>query len=126
MFQGLEHIGLTARDPEQLAAWYERVLGFRIIFRTDARPPVVFVAGERGMLEILPESGGDAGRPHDPRTHLAVLVDDFEGALRCLRESGVALEGDAIDIFHGGRVVFFRDPEGHRLHLVHRPVAPWA
>jgi catechol 2,3-dioxygenase-like lactoylglutathione lyase family enzyme len=40
----IEHIGLKAKDTGKLAAWYERILGLRIIYRNQKEPPTFFFA----------------------------------------------------------------------------------
>jgi catechol 2,3-dioxygenase-like lactoylglutathione lyase family enzyme len=142
----IEHVGLAADDPESLAAWYVASLGFREFFRTASAPPVIFLeapaAGAAGTaaepgtsggpgagtkLEIFPRKAGDPKPGFDQRaaSHLAILVGDFEEAVADLEARGVVFIGDTKEIFAGGKARFFADPEGNRLHIVHRPLQPW-
>jgi len=124
----IEHIGLAADDPGVLAAWYVRCLGFREFFRTEAEPPVLFLEdGSGARLEIFPRKAGEARPGPEERLwiHLALEVADFEAASRELEGRGVEFLGPPKDVFAGGRVRFFADPEGNRLHIVHRPTSPW-
>lgn len=124
MIKGIEHLGLMAKDPEKLAQWYEEVLGFRVVYKTASVPPAFFIAGqEKGVIEIIPwEEGVSATK--DKKTHIAIEVDDFDGAVQRLKSAGVAVE-EPLDIFAGGKVVFFRDIEDNVLHLVYRPEQIW-
>ena len=125
MIKGIEHIGIAARDTTALAQWYCETLSFRIVSQSGDTPPSYFVAAPNdAMLEII--SANDAPRAdHDPRDaglrHIAIGVDDFEGTVAGLKEKGVTFTGEVIDLPTGGKVIFFADPEGNLLHLVHRP-----
>jgi len=57
--------------------------------------------------------------------HLAIVVEDFDAAVADLEARGVVFLGEPKEIFAGGRARFFADPEGNRLHIVHRPIKPW-
>ncbi|MGC8793331.1 MAG: VOC family protein [Bryobacteraceae bacterium] len=119
MFLGVEHTAIASPDPERLAAWYVDKLGFTINYRYGGN---VFVKAPDGaMLEIIPAEGE---RP--PQTlktpglrHLAIRVADFDAALRRLKEIGVELLGDPVEI-EGNRLAFFTDADGNYLHIVHR------
>lgn len=125
MINGIEHLGLMAKDPEKLAHWYEKVLDFRVVYKTASVPPAFFIAGkERGMIEIIPWEEG-VSDAKDKKTHIAIEVDDFEDAVQRLKSAGVTVE-EPKEIFAGGKVVFFRDIEDNVLHLVYRPEEIWA
>jgi catechol 2,3-dioxygenase-like lactoylglutathione lyase family enzyme len=134
----IEHVGIAADDTRALADWYRRSLGFREFFRTDDPMPTIFmrdaISGDA--------SGGDATgvsieifarKPSEPKPafadrmgmHLAIVVDDFEAAVADLEARGVVFLGGPKEIFAGGKARFFADPEGNRLHIVHRPKKPW-
>jgi glyoxylase I family protein len=122
MVKGIEHTAIASPDPERLAQWYADVLGFRINYR----PPnsrTVFVKSEDGsMIEIIEagRSGEGVSKMNDPGIrHLALTVEDFEGAYAALRARGVQfLAGPTTH--NGNSLVFFSDPEGNILHLLHR------
>jgi len=125
MIRGIEHIGIAAKDTTALAEWYVRTLGFRIVTKSADTPPNYFVAAPNdAMLEII--SANQAKRAeHEPRDpgirHICIGVDDFAAAADDLQKKGVTFTGGVINLPSGGKVVFFTDPEGNLLHLVHRP-----
>ena len=127
MILGLEHIGLMARDPDKLAAWYERVLQFQRIFQTDGTPPAVFIAGKNnGIIEIIPyPEGMKIPAEKDKRVHFAIAVEDFDQAVNQLTIAGVEFPDPPLELFKGGKALFFQDPEGNWLHLIYRPELPW-
>jgi glyoxylase I family protein len=121
----LEHIGLAARDTIALKDWYERVLGARVIFNNGQTPPAFFIELPGGaVIEIyegdftLKETSDNA--LHGWR-HLALRVDSIENAKAELEKRGVKFDQPVKPAGGGGRVLFFRDPEGNLLHFVERP-----
>lgn len=125
----IEHLGIASRNPEVLARWYQDLLGFSEIFRTVATPPVIFLEDPEGRkLEIFPRKPeASAASAESPAPlHLAIAVADFDAAVVDLEGRGVRWLGDPVEVFLDGRARFFVDPEGNRLHIVHRPRSPWA
>lgn len=137
----LEHLGIAARDPESLKNWYETVLGARTVFDNRQEPPAYLLAlGDLGpsftpsgadwaslrepMIEIYPGSHGLAETAYNRLCgwrHLALRVTSIEEAQRELAAKGVQFPDPIKPAGGGGRVLFFRDPEGNLLHLVERP-----
>jgi glyoxylase I family protein len=119
MFTGLEHTAIASPDPGRLANWYVEHLGFRINFVYAGN---YFVRAPNGaVLEIIPaegERGCNEMRTPGIR-HLAVSVDDFDGALDVLRKRDVKMVGDPFQN-QGNRLAFFTDVDGNLLHLIHR------
>lgn len=137
----LEHIGIAAHDPESLKNWYEKVMGARTVFDNRQKPPAyLLVFGYAGhpptpsdpdwtsdltaMIEIYPGSHGLAETGYNRLCgwrHLALRVESIEEARRELEAKGVQFPDPIKPAGGGGRVLFFRDPEGNLLHLVERP-----
>jgi glyoxylase I family protein len=124
MFLGFEHPGIAACDPKMLAEWYVRMFGFKVVFDNGLTPATYLLkTPDGGILEILPATSGescDYGQQQAGIRHLALTVDDFEGALKALQDKGIT------DFFDDRRsesykLIFFRDPEGNLLHLMWRP-----
>ena len=122
----IEHLGFAAADPASLADWYCRVLDGRLVWNNGATPPALFVELPGPLvLEIYPSSS------RAPETalnhvagfrHLALRVDDLDRARLELESRGVQFNDVVKPAGGGGRVLFFRDPEGNLLHLVDRPL----
>jgi glyoxylase I family protein len=121
----IEHLGLAARDPIALRDWYVRVLGAREVFCNRETPPAFLLALPAGPLLELYRA--DSTVPDPPNNtlagwrHLALRVDSLESARSELASRGVVFSDPVKPAGGGGRVLFFRDPEGNLLHLVERP-----
>jgi len=121
MVIGIEHTAIASPDPERLAQWYVDYLGFTINYKSKTSRNLFVRTPDRSMIEII--EAGSAGQPtqlNDPGIrHMALTVADFPGACRRLQEKGVVfLSGPSTK--DGNSVVFFRDPDGNILHLLHR------
>ncbi len=121
----LEHIGLAARDTVALKDWYVRIFGARVVFTDDKTPPAFFIEWPVGnWLEIYPGSTATAETAVNSTCgwrHLALRVASIESARSKLESRGVVFDEPVKPAGGGGRVLFFKDPEGNLLHLVERP-----
>jgi glyoxylase I family protein len=119
MFRGLEHTAIASPDPRTLAEWYAKHLDFVINYEYAGN---YFVRAANGsMLEIIPGKG--ALKPpqlDDPGIrHLAIDVDDFDGAHERLKAAGVQFLSEPVNR-QGNRLLFFSDHDGNILHLIQR------
>ncbi len=124
MILGIEHFGVMARDPEKLAAWYRKVLNFKVILHNQKTSPTIFVAAENGsVLEIMPYTD-DAillSGKEKRAIHLGLTVNDLEQTIAELKEKGVEFVGDAKEDQEGVRLIYFKDPECNWFQLIARP-----
>jgi catechol 2,3-dioxygenase-like lactoylglutathione lyase family enzyme len=125
----VEHIGLAARDPVSLAAWYGALPGARVRYRSPEEPPAFLVELPGGVMVEVYAALSPAAAPGDNRQggwrHLALRVASIDRARDVFAAAGVAFDEPVRPAGGGGRVQFFKDPEGNLLHLVERPDA-WA
>ena len=123
----VEHIGLAAADPARLKDWCVEALGAELVFNDGKSPPAYFVRLAGGLMielyasQSTPENVGD-NRAGGWR-HLALRVPSIEAARECLAKRGIEFEPLIKPAGGGGRVLFFKDPEGNLWHLVERPEA---
>ncbi|HOF62071.1 MAG TPA: VOC family protein [Candidatus Latescibacteria bacterium] len=117
----MEHVALAAKDTRTLANWYERVLGFKIVYESENEPKAFFLQDSKGMaIEIVPPLE-DGNTVDANANHLAIWVDDFDRACADLSAKGVVLEPELTNPFFGKtRIAFFNDCEGHRLQIIWR------
>jgi glyoxylase I family protein len=130
---GLHHLGLTVRDAEASATWYETVLGFRRVGRFDAPDGArskVFLRhdGLRVRLGLTQHSDADRAPFNETRIgldHLAFAVADRarldEWAER-LTAAGVPHSPVApANSIPGAAVLVLRDPDNIQRELFYEP-----
>jgi catechol 2,3-dioxygenase-like lactoylglutathione lyase family enzyme len=102
----IDHVAVEAPDPDATAAFYERVLGARVV-KAEGHPVMAYL----GTTAIA------VHQPDGPGPHIAVRVstEEQENLRRTLDELGVEwTERD-----HGIAVgLFFRDPDGRQIEAI--------
>jgi catechol 2,3-dioxygenase-like lactoylglutathione lyase family enzyme len=102
----LDHAAFASEDPDATAAFYERILGARIV-KAEGHPVMAYV-GNTGFA--FHERGG-------PGDHVAVRVSEDERAEIAARLEAAGIEHEERD--HEIAVgLFFRDPEGRLLEAI--------
>lgn len=121
MITSIEHLAVAASDPAALARWYCETLGFEEAATFGAERTYFIRLPSGGMLEIIPSSTAPAVREGKHGfDHLAFSVDDFESSYHDLQRKGIRFTGPIRGIQGQCQIVFFEDPEGNLLQLVHR------
>jgi catechol 2,3-dioxygenase-like lactoylglutathione lyase family enzyme len=119
------HVGLNVTDLDRSAAFYQQVLGFRVMLRSEgAGGRFAFLGdGDRLVLTLWQQAEGEFDARRPGLHHLsfqAGTMSEVREKLARLRELGVPLIYDGV-VPHaeggpsGG--VFFRDPDGLRLEI---------
>jgi len=102
----IDHVAFTTDDPDALAAFYERVLGARIV-KAEGHPVMAYL-GNTGLA--LHEENGVG-------PHTAVRVSDEERAEIKRRLDDAGIESGERD--HGIAVgLFFADPDGRTIEAI--------
>jgi len=103
----VDHVAFESDDPKAAAAFYEQVLGARIV-ETEGHPVMAYLGGATSFA--LHQRGG-------PGFHVAVRVSEEERRAIQVRldERRVAYEERDHEIAVG---LFFHDPEGRRLEAI--------
>ena len=147
----LQHAGIYCRDIEESIAFYEDVLGCRLMFRSDAMEgdKPLKMAWMRGMgtafelLECEDKSTCDAAA--DCLNHLALRVADMDAFVAHLAGKGVQIEAvpfdpplefdrplqpqdaDLFTTFGDAgtqlNIMFFRGPGGERFEVLQDNIA---
>lgn len=121
----LIHTCYRVTDPDRSVAFYE-ALGLEkrreLPIREEAVNYFLGVPGQEGPeLELTynfdtPEGGYDVGTGYG---HIALTVDDLDGALARLKEKGIEPERPPYTVREGGsRICFVRDPDSYRVELI--------
>lgn len=103
---GIDHVAVESPDPDEAAAFYERLLGARVV-KSEGHPVMAYV--RTGALAFH-EPGG-------PGEHIAFRVSESERAQLASRLDAEGVEHEERD--HGIAVgLFFRDPDGRLVEAI--------
>ena len=122
-FEGIHHVAVLVSDYARSRAFYVETLGLPILrenYREDRGDWKLDLKAGEMELELFsaPQALPRPDRPEAPGLrHLAVRVEGVEEAGRQLAARGVPCEPIRTDPFTGGRMTFFRDPDGLPLEL---------
>ena len=123
LFEQMHHVAIIVSDYRRAREFYVEKLGFPVLrenFRPDRGDWKLDLKFGDGELEIFAIPGAPP-RPSWPEArglrHLAFRVEDVEAAARALEQRGIPCEPIRTDPFTGGRMTFFRDPDGLPLEL---------
>jgi len=102
----LDHAAFETADPDSTAAFYERILGARVV-KAEGHPVMAYV-GNTGFA--FHELGG-------PGDHVGVRVSEEERTelKNRLEQAGIEFEERDHEIAVG---LFFRDPDGRLLEAI--------
>lgn len=102
----IDHVAFTAENPDALAAFYERVLGARIV-KAEGHP----------VMAYLGNTGFAIHEPDGPGPHTGVRVSEEERAAIKKRLDETGIESQERD--HGIAVgLFFEDPDGRTIEAI--------
>jgi methylmalonyl-CoA/ethylmalonyl-CoA epimerase len=124
------HVGISVADIEASIAWYEQILGFRLVsdnYYEQLPARIAFMELGGFSIELF-QVPGAAPLPDDRRVpnldirthgtkHVAYAVKDLSGLMETLKSKGVDV---AMDIFsmEGDLVAFIRDNTGNLIELI--------
>jgi methylmalonyl-CoA/ethylmalonyl-CoA epimerase len=113
----LGQIAINAKDVERAAAFYQDVLGLKLLFKVPPGLAFFDCGGVRLMLDRAEKPEFD-----HPSSVLYFAVPDIQAAYGKLKESRVHFEGEPHLIAkmptHDLWMTFFRDSEGNMLALM--------
>ena len=121
----LVHTCYRVLDVDRSVDFYER-LGFEEMARKPIRDEAtnVFMGmpGDGARLELTFNHGQtEAYEIGTGYGHIALAVDDLDGALERLSEQGIEPEKPPYRVSEGGsRLCFVQDPDGYRVELIER------
>jgi lactoylglutathione lyase len=119
----LIHTCYRIADIDRSVEFYEK-LGFEEVGRLPIRDEAINVfmglPGDGARLELTWNKDQDG--PYEVGTgygHIAVTVDDLDGALDGLKSVGIEPERPPYTVRDGGnRICFVRDPDQYRIELI--------
>jgi lactoylglutathione lyase len=123
-----DHVHLRSPDPENTAAWYEKMFGAKIIRSMQNGKPRLDMDFCGQMVFIAPVApGSDVAQP--PKTpyqgldHVGLTVSDIDDVVAELKAKGAEFTMEPTTIRPGTRIAFLKGPEGVSVELVDRNAA---
>ncbi len=116
--QGIHHIAIICSDYDRSKQFYTQVLGLEVLcetYRAERQSYKLDLALPDGTQIELFSFPDPPPRPSRPEAqglrHLALVVDDLDGAVQQLHAAQVTTEAIRLDELTGKRFVFFQDPD---------------
>ena len=119
----IHHVAIICSDYEQAKEFYITKLGLplvREVYRPERRDYILtlLVGNVEVELFIMENPPKRVTNPEARGLrHLAFRVNDIESVVAELNGRGIETEPIRVDPFTGGRMTFFRDPDGLPLEL---------
>jgi len=125
MIYELNHVGIVIRDLEKSLAFYQDVLGAKVVARNvipSSQTDVIYLQISGGMIELLHRREPAANEVFGI-THIGFMTDDLDADYRALVDTGgEPLVPPKVAGTGVGRLGFLRDPNGARVELLQREV----
>lgn len=121
----MEHVAYSVENPAEVAAWYVKNLGMKIVRKMDDRPWMHFLADASGniLIELYnnPKVKVPDYRGMDPLLlHLAFTAGDIVKDRDRLLAAGATIADDLTTTPAGDQLVMLRDPWGFAVQLTKR------
>ena len=118
---GLRHLALYVRAFEETKRFYVDLLGFDVEWEPD--PDNTFLTSGTDNL-ALHRAADDRGLRDTALDHLGLVVrrpEDVDAWAAYLEQRGVALVKPPKTHRDGARSLYFQDPDGNQIQIIHHP-----
>lgn len=123
MLEATHHVAVICSDEAKALDFYVNKLGFAVekeAWRETQQDWLRMLRLGDTVIELFIKADAPQ-RPTEPEAlglrHLAFRVEDIEAAVAWLHARGIETEPIREDPYNGGRLAFFRDPDGLPLEL---------
>ena len=123
MLEATHHVAVICSDEAKALDFYVNKLGFAVekeAWREAQQDWLRMLRLGDTVIELFIKADAPR-RPTEPEAlglrHLAFRVSDIEAAVAWLHARGIETEPIREDPYNGGRLAFFRDPDGLPLEL---------
>ena len=123
MLEATHHVAVICSDEAKALDFYVNKLGFAVekeAWRETQQDWLRMLRLGNTVIELFIKADAPR-RPTEPEAlglrHLAFRVSDIEAAVSWLHARGIETEPIREDPYNGGRLAFFRDPDGLPLEL---------
>jgi catechol 2,3-dioxygenase-like lactoylglutathione lyase family enzyme len=122
---GLRHLALHARDLDAMKRFYVDLLGFAVEWEPD--PDNVYLSSGIDNLALHRAAAQPTGPTvwtNHALDHLGLIVrapEDVDRWAAFLESRGVALAAKPKTHRDGARSLYFHDPDGNAIQIIHHP-----
>ena len=132
MIKSIEHIGIMVNDINQSVEFYTTVLGFLILRKIEMDEfSAVFVEKDGSKIELMEYRGKNVPKRSKGtelkigsiplNDHISFSVEDIEDTVIELKNKGVKLELEPMELESGMKLASFKDPDGVLIELIENP-----
>jgi predicted enzyme related to lactoylglutathione lyase len=109
------HWELMSKQPAKVAAFYEKLFGWKIMNRPELNYRIVDTGGEGGINGgiVKPEREG----PWPGNMLFYILVDDLAAYRKKIKAAGGKIHVESQSVPGMGKLALFTDPEGRMMGL---------
>lgn len=127
LIRRLEHAGLTVRNLAESVAWYQEMLGCRLVQELywperEQRAVYLSLGDEGGLLELFGRPGVTKAYEPDREmvsyAHICLHVDDVDAAYAELSAKGVQFAVTPKPAKRLARLCVLVDPDGFKIELL--------
>ena len=123
----IDHLGIVVKSIQQARSLYE-ALGLTILEDEEEQEGVrsVMIPVGESRLRLLEPLDNTTTMGKEGLHHLALHVDDISGTFEQMKQAGIPLLSEEIEIGAGGRLHFLVDPaatNGVRLEICQDPIS---
>jgi catechol 2,3-dioxygenase-like lactoylglutathione lyase family enzyme len=121
---GLRHLALNARQLEAMKSFYVDLLGFQVEWEPDADNVYLSSGIDNLALHRAAQAPGSSPSSTSALDHLGLIVRaaaDVDRWAEFLESRGVTLAGKPRTHRDGARSLYFKDPDGNTIQIIHHP-----
>lgn len=121
-----DHIHLRSKQPDEMAAWFERIFDAQVIKSVQSDGFVRTDLNIDGLMVFIAPVAADAAMPASPPDphlgldHFGFRVDNLDETVAELKSRGAEMAAEPRTIRPGVRVAFVRAPDDVRIELLQR------
>jgi catechol 2,3-dioxygenase-like lactoylglutathione lyase family enzyme len=121
---GLRHLALNVQRLDEMKRFYVDLLGFSVEWEPD--PDNVYLSSgiDNLALHRSPSGARSGSQPVGALDHLGLIVrsaDDVDRWAQFLESRGVPLKAKPRTHRDGARSMYFLDPDGNSIQIIHHP-----
>lgn len=110
----ISHIFIAVNDLAAMTAFYQRTLGFDVLYEDEGESVFLALPGQRYPQIALTAARETRAGP-DPHWFIVIETDDVASVRHRINEDGLSIS--AVEPVPFGRAAILRDPEGNVIEI---------